>query len=132
MAKNTNSNTWAGWTVFASFMMIMIGFFQAIVGLTAIIRDEFYVVVPNALISVDVTSWGWVHLLLSLFVIAAGYAVMDGKVWGRTVGVLLALGGAVVNLAFIPYYPIWSILLVVVNVVVIYALTVHGRDIVSK
>lgn len=132
MAKNNNSNVWAGWTVFASFMMIMIGFFQAIVGLTAILKDEFYVVVPNALISVDVASWGWVHLLLSILVIFAGYAVMDGKVWGRTVGVLLALGGAVVNLAFIPYYPIWSILLVVVNVVVIYALTVHGRDIVSE
>ena len=132
MAKNTNSNAWACWTVFASFMMIMIGFFQALVGLTAIIRDEFYVVVPNALISVDVTTWGWVHLLLSILVIFAGYAVMDGKVWGRTVGVLLALGGAVVNLAFIPYYPIWSILLVMINVVVIYALTVHGRDIVSE
>lgn len=65
-------------------------------------------------------------------ILFAGYAVMDGKVWGRTVGVLLALGGAVVNLAFIPYYPIWSILLVMINVVVIYALTVHGRDIVSE
>lgn len=132
MAKNTNSNVWAGWTVFASFMMIMIGFFQAIVGLTAILKDDFYVLVPKALITVSVTSWGWVHLLLSVLVVFAGYAVMDGKVWGRTVGVLLALGGAVVNLAFIPYYPIWSILLVVVNVVVIYALTVHGRDIVSE
>ncbi len=132
MAKNSNSNVWAGWTVFASFMMIMIGFFQAIVGLTAILKDDFYVLVPKALITVSVTSWGWVHLLLSVLVIFAGYAVMDGKVWGRTIGVLLALGGAVVNLAFIPYYPIWSIILVIVNVVVIYALTVHGRDIVSE
>lgn len=128
MAKQTSSDSWTGWVVFASFMMIMIGFFQAIVGLTAIFKDAFYVAVPNALITVDVTTWGWVHLLLSILVIFAGYAVMDGKVWGRTIGVLLALGGAVVNLAYIPYYPIWSILLVVVNVVVIYALTVHGRE----
>lgn len=132
MAKNSNSNVWAGWTVFASFMMIMIGFFQAIVGLTAILKDDFYVVAPKALITVSVTSWGWVHLLLSVLVIFAGYAVMDGKVWGRTIGVLLALGGAIVNLAFIPYYPIWSIMLVIVNVVVIYALTVHGRDIIEE
>lgn len=128
MAKQNGSDGWTGWVVFASFMMIMIGFFQAIVGLTAIFKDAFYVAVPNALITVDVTTWGWVHLLLSILVIFAGYAVMDGKVWGRTIGVLLALGGAVVNLAYIPYYPIWSILLVVVNVVVIYALTVHGRE----
>jgi len=127
MAKPSNSNGWTGWVVFASLMMIMVGFFQAIVGLTAIIRDQFYVVSPHALVSVDVSTWGWVHLALSLLVIAAGYAVMDGKVWGRTVGVLMALASAVVNLAFIPYYPVWSTLVVVVNIIVIYALTVHGR-----
>lgn len=131
MAKNNSSNAWVGWTTFAAFMMIMIGFFQAIVGLTAIIKDQFFVLVPQALISVDVSTWGWVHLLLSILVIFAGYAVMDGKVWGRTVGVLLALGSAVVNLAFVPYYPVWSILIILVNIVVIYALTVHGRDVVS-
>lgn len=127
MAKQNNSNGWTGWVVFASLMMIMVGFFQAIVGLTAILRDTFYVVSPNALITVDVTTWGWVHLLLSILVIFAGYAVMEGKVWGRTVGVLMALSSAVVNLAFIPYYPVWSTLVVVVNIIVIYALTVHGR-----
>jgi hypothetical protein len=127
MAKQQSSDGWAGWVMFASFMMIMVGFFQAIVGLTAILKDNFFVVTQNNLIQVDIATWGWVHLLLSILVIFAGYAVMDGKVWGRTLGVILALGGAVANLAFIPYAPIWSTLLVVINVVVIYALTVHGR-----
>lgn len=127
MSKSSNSNGWTGWVAFASVMMIMVGFFQAIVGLTAILKDKFYVVSPHVLVSIDVTTWGWVHLLLSLLVIAAGYAVMNGKVWGRTIGVLMALASAVANVAFIPYYPVWSTLVVVVNVIVIYALTVHGR-----
>lgn len=131
MAKNNKgSDGWTGWVVFASYMMILIGFFQSIVGLTAIFKDAFYVALPsaNTLVTVNVNTWGWVHLLLSIMIIFAGYAVMEGKVWGRTVGVLLALGSAVANLAFIPYYPIWSIIIIAVNVVVIYALTVHGRD----
>ncbi len=127
MATKTSSDGWTGWVVFASFMMILSGFFQAIVGLTAVVKDEFFVVAPQALITFDVTTWGWVHLLLSILVIFAGLAVLDGKVWGRTVGVLLALGSAIANLAFVPYYPVWSILVIVVDIVVIYALTVHGR-----
>ena len=74
------------------------------------------------------TTWGWVHFLLGLLVLFAGYAVMNGKVWGRTIGVLLAILSAVINLAFVPYYPIWSILVITVDILVIYALTVHGRD----
>lgn len=127
MATNKSSDGWTGWVVFASFMMILSGFFQAIVGLTAIVKDQFFVAVPQALITFDVSTWGWVHLVLSILVVFAGLAVLDGKVWGRTVGVLLALGSAIANLAFVPYYPVWSILVIVVDVVVIYALTVHGR-----
>ncbi len=127
MAKQNSSDGWTGWVVFASFMMIMIGFFQAIVGLTAIVKDQFFVATPQALVSIDVSTWGWVHLALSILVILAGYAVMDGKVWGRTVGVVIALASAVANLAFIPYYPVWSVIVIAVDVLVIYALTVHGR-----
>ncbi len=131
MATKKSSDGWTGWVVFASFMMILSGFFQAIVGLTAIIKDQFFVVTPNALINVDVTTWGWVHLLLSVLVIFAGLAVLDGRVWGRTIGVLLALGSAVANLAFVPYYPVWSIIVITVDVLVIYALTVHGKALVE-
>jgi hypothetical protein len=130
MATNSSNQVtgWVGWVAFASFMMMLGGFFQAFEGLTAIVKDQFFVVTPSALISVDVSTWGWIHLLVGILLIFAGSAVMQGKIWGRTLGVLLALASAIVNLAFIPYYPIWSILIIVVDVLVVYALVVHGGE----
>jgi hypothetical protein len=128
MATNNGSDGWVGWVAFASFMMVLVGFFQAFVGLTAIIKDQFFVVTKDYLITVDVNQWGWVHLLLGLLLIFAGFAVLQGKVWGRTLGVLLALVSAAANLAFIPYYPLWSIMVIVIDIVVIHALIVHGGE----
>lgn len=119
---------WAGWVAFASFMMMLTGAFGALVGLTAIFRDTFFVITQESLITVDVTSWGWWHLFLGVLVFFAGIAVLSGKVWGRTIGVTLAILSALTNMLFIPYYPVWSLLIIAVDVAVIYALTVHGRE----
>lgn len=128
MAKQKEVTGWTGWVGFAAFMMMLVGFMGIFEGLTAILKDNFYLVTNNYLINVDVTTWGWVHLILSLIIVLAAFAVLSGKVWGRAIGVLLALISAVVNMAWIPYYPWWSILIVTVNVVVIYALVVHGDE----
>jgi hypothetical protein len=120
---------WVGWLVFAGVMMILVGAFQAIDGLIALFNDELYVVRPDGLVvNVDYTAWGWTHLLLGVVLIAAGYAVFSGKVWGRTLGVVAALVSAVVNFAFIPAYPVWSLLIIAVDVLVIYALIAHGGE----
>ena len=123
-------SSWAvGWTVFAAFMMIMIGVFHAIAGLAGIIEDEFYAVTPNYVFEFDATTWGWIHLLLGIVIVLAGFGLFSGAVWARTVGVILALVSAVGNFAFIPWYPVWSIVMIAINVAVIWALTAHGRDI---
>ena len=120
---------WVGWLVFAGIMMILVGSFQAIDGLVALFKDELYVVRPNGLVvNVDYTAWGWVHLLLGLVLIAAGAAVFSGRIWGRTLGVIAAIISAVVNFAFIPAYPVWSLLIITVDVLVIYALIAHGGE----
>ena len=120
---------WVGWLVFAGVMMVLVGTFQAIDGLIALFNDELYVVRPSGLVvNVDYTVWGWVHLLLGILLIAAGYAVFSGKVWGRTLGVIAAMLSAVVNFAFIPAYPVWSLLIITVDVLVIYALIAHGGE----
>ena len=62
-------------------------------------------------------------------VVLAGFALFSGAVWARTVGVILAVLSAIANFAFIPYYPVWSIVMIAVNITVIWALTAHGRDI---
>lgn len=117
----------AGWIMFAGVMMITIGIFQAFIGLVALINDEFYVVTPDYLLQFDATTWGWIHLIVGLIVLASGFGVFSGNVLARTVGVLVALGSMLSNFAWLPWYPIWAITIIVIDVLVIWALTVHGR-----
>jgi hypothetical protein len=121
---------WAvGWTGFAAFMMLMIGTFHAIAGLAGILEDEVYVATPKYIFEFDATAWGWIHLILGIVVVLAGFGLFSGAVWARTVGVILAVLSAIANFAFIPWYPLWSITIIAVDVAVIWALTAHGRDI---
>jgi len=120
---------WTGWVVFASTMMILVGFFQAIEGIVAIFDDGFYRVTEGGLVvDVDYTVWGWTHLLLGAVLIGAGAGVLVGNIVARGVAVVVAMLSALVNLVFIEAYPIWSILIIAVDVLVIYALIVHGRE----
>jgi hypothetical protein len=119
----------AGLTVFAAVMMMMIGAFQVIQGIIALANDTFYVVGAEYVFQFDVTTWGWIHLLLGALVAVAGYFVLQAKVWARTVGVIVAVVSALFNFAWLPYYPVWSILIIALNVFVIWALTVRGRDV---
>ena len=119
----------AGLTVFAAVMMMMIGAFQVIQGIIALANDTFYVVGAEYVFQFDVTTWGWIHLLLGALVAVAGYFVLQAKVWARTVGVIVAVISALFNFAWLPYYPVWSILIIALNVFVIWALTVRGRDV---
>jgi hypothetical protein len=118
-----------GLILFAATMMIMAGTFQAITGLVAVFENEFYVATRNYLFQFDVTTWGWIHLLVGLVVAAAGVAVLSGRVWGRAIGITLAVLSAIANFLFIPYYPFWSLLIITLDVFVIWALSAHGRDI---
>jgi hypothetical protein len=120
---------WTGWVAFAATMMILLGTFQAIEGFVAIFDDGYYGVTSSGLvINVDYTVWGWTHLLLGVLVALAGIGVMAGNLAARTVGVLLAGLSAIANLLFIEAYPVWSIIVITVDILVIYALTVHGRE----
>jgi len=118
-----------GVTVFASVMMIMTGFFQAIAGIVALVNDQFYVAGPEWVFQFDTTTWGWIHLTLGVLVALAGVALFSGAVWARTVGVVLAILGGVAAFAWLPWYPIWALVLITAAVVVVWALTAHGRDI---
>ncbi len=117
-----------GFITFAGVMMIMTGGFQTLAGLVGVVQDEFYVSTRNYVFELDATTWGWIHMLMGLVVVAAGFAVLAGQTWGRVVGILLALGSALTNFAFLPYYPFWSMLIIALDVFVIWALAVHGRE----
>ena len=120
---------WAvGFILFAGVMMIMAGSFQAFSGLVALFENEFYVATRNYLFQFDATAWGWIHLIGGALVALAGFAVMAGQTWARVVGIILAVLSAFANFTFIPYYPFWAIMIIAVDVFVIWALAVHGRD----
>ena len=95
----------------------------------ALFDDTYYLVADSGLVvSVDYTTWGWIHLLLGVVAAAAGLAVMAGRMWGRTVGIILAVISAIVNMLFIAAYPVWSIIIITLDVIIIYALAVHGGE----
>jgi hypothetical protein len=118
----------AGFVMFAAVMMMLAGSFQVFAGLAALFEDDFFVVGPNYVYDVDVTAWGWIHLLLGLVVFAAGAGVISGAPWARVVGITLASLSALANFFFIPYYPIWSLVIIGLDILVIWALAVYGRD----
>jgi hypothetical protein len=125
---STVSGTAVGFTLFAAVMMIMIGAFQAIAGVVALVNDTFYVVGQEWVFQLDVTTWGWIHLALGIVIGLAGAALFSGAVWARTVGVVVAIVSAVLSFAWLPWYPIWAVLVITADVFVIWALTAHGRD----
>jgi hypothetical protein len=120
---------WAvGFILFAAILMIMVGVFQALQGLIAIFENEFYLATRNYTFQFDATTWGWIHLLLGLLVAFAGYGLLSGRTWARLLAITLAALSATANFLFIPYYPFWSLLLVTLNILVIWAITAHGGE----
>ncbi|CAM3420722.1 hypothetical protein OCAE111667_09105 [Occultella aeris] len=128
MSENP-SGTAVGFTVFAGTVMIIVGVLHAIQGLVALFNDTFYVVGQEYVFQFDVTTWGWTHLLLGILVGFAGFFIFRGAVWARTIGVIVAALSVIVNFAWLPYYPVWSLIIIALDVFVIWALTAHGRDI---
>jgi len=111
-----------GFTVFASTMMIILGAFHAIQGFVALLDDEFYVQVPNYTFRFDLTSWGWIHIIVGVIVAIAGYALLAGRLWARAVGIALAALSAIANFLWLPYYPVWSTIGIALAIAVIWGL----------
>jgi hypothetical protein len=120
----------SGWAAsgitFAATMLLLIGIFQAIAGLSAIFDDQFYVVGANYAFDLDVTAWGWVHLIIGLLLITAGWGLFSRSTWGAAMAIFVASLSAVANFFFIPYYPFWAILIIALDVWVIWAVTRPG------
>ena len=120
----------SGWVIggvtFASTIMILIGIFQAFAGLEAIIDDDFYVVTQNYAFDLDTTAYGWIHLILGIVIVCAGFALWARKTWAAIVAIFLAMLSAIANFFFIPYYPFWSILMIALAIWVIWAITRPG------
>ena len=125
----TELSGWVGWIAFAGFMLVMVGTFHIFQGLIALFAHEYFLVGQNGMsIHVNFTTWGWIQLIGGIIVVAAGVGMFSGKPWARAVGVLVAMVSAIVNVGFLAAYPIWSIMMIGIDILVIWALIVHGRE----
>ncbi|HEU5473519.1 MAG TPA: hypothetical protein VFV67_22975 [Actinophytocola sp.] len=117
----------SGWAIggitFAATIMLMVGVFQAIAGLVALFDDQFYVVGDNYTFKFDITAWGWIHLILGIGLAIAGYGLFTRATWAGIVAMTLAVLSGIANFFFIPYYPIWSLVIIALDVWVIWSLT---------
>ncbi|HEY7478590.1 MAG TPA: hypothetical protein VIB62_10170 [Actinomycetota bacterium] len=129
MSQHRTSGWAIGWTYFAAFMMVLIGAFHALAGVFAVIDDAFYDTPGEYFLQFDASTWGWIHLILGVVVVLAGFALFSGAVWARTVGVVMAMISAIVAFAWLPWHPVMAVILIAVAVSVIWALTAHGRDV---
>ena len=122
--SNSTRTVAATSSVFAATMMMVVGAIQALQGLVAVIDGRtFFVATPNYLLSLNATTWGWIHLIFGVVVGVAGYFVLTGNVVARSVGIVLAAVQALINFVWLPYYPIWGVIVIAVDIVVIWALS---------
>jgi hypothetical protein len=126
MSTMTTDRAVSGWAkglaAFAGAVMILVGFFHAFNGLAAIFEDDFFVLRANYAFDIDISAWGWIHLILGVIVVFAGISIFTGATWARGVGIVLALLSAFANFLFIPYYPVWAVLIIALDIAIIWAL----------
>ena len=119
---------WTGWITFAGVMMIISGGLNAFSGLVGIVNDEWVVWTNRGSVYLDITQWGWVHLIMGLVVLLSGFGVFSGNVLARFVGVAAVGLSLIANFMFLPAYPLWSMIIITMDVLVIWALTAHGSE----
>ncbi len=124
----TGRTGWTGWIAFAGIMMMISGGLNALYGFVALVNDEWVVWTNQGNLYLDITEWGWVHLIIGLIVLFSGIGVFTGNILARIVGIIAASISLIANFFFMPAYPLWAITVVVIDVLVIWALTAHGAE----
>jgi hypothetical protein len=116
-------------TLVAGILMVMSGIFHAQEGLIALRNGSFYVLTPKYAFGIDVTVWGWIHLLLGILVAVAGVCLLLGQRWARIAAIAAAMLSAIASFLFIPYDPALAIVVLAFDIAVIWVLTVHGGEV---
>ena len=128
-AGTQSVSPWAhGIAVFAGVIMIVGGAFQAVEGLAGIVNDEWLVVLPNYIYAFDLTLWGWLHLLVGLALLVIGIFLLRGATWARVAGMIIAGISALLNFIWLPHSPWWSLMVIAIDILVIWALANYRRE----
>jgi hypothetical protein len=119
---------WTGFVIFGGCIMILVGSFNMVQGLVGIFDNDFYARTDSAIISLNYTGWGWYLLIMGALLVFTGFGVMVGQFWARLVAVILLMINAISHLFFMPAYPLWSLVVIALDVLVIYSIVAHGRE----
>lgn len=129
ISTDQRMSPWAGGhIVLASAILVIAGVWQVFAGTAALVHDRIYVDTPRYLYAFDLTFWGWAQLLTGILSLAAGYAGFRGLTWARALGIGLAAFSSIIQFMFLPYYPIWSLLVIALDVVVIWGMATYEGD----
>jgi vacuolar-type H+-ATPase subunit I/STV1 len=120
---------WVGWVYFAGMLMFLVGVFQMIAGFVALFKNDIYVAGSSGLVVFDYSQWGWIHIFLGLLLFITAISVMAGSTWARIFGAIIVGLNAISNFAFLPASPIWSTIIIAVDILIIWALLVHGGEV---
>ena len=126
---DSTEQSWAfGLTLFAAAFMMISGVITAIQGIVALANSDFYVVGRKYTFQFDITAWGWILLLLGIVVAGIGFFLYQGQTWARWTALVVVALSMIANFAWLPYYPVWGIVVLAIDGAVIWALTVDTRD----
>ena len=136
MTQNAASRTadrpaspWAtGLALFAGIMMVMIGVMDFFYGIMAVAEDDIYVKAPNYVFKFTTTGWGWIHIVVGVLLVVIGAGVLMGQGWARMCGIFVVAVAAVGNFLSMPYYPLWSLVLLALDIFVIWGLATSDPD----
>ena len=109
-------------STFAGVMLLVVGIFQFLQGLVALINGDVFLTTPNYILQFNASAWGWIHLVFGAVVAVAGYFILTGNVVARGAGIAIAGLQAIVNFMWLPYYPLWSVIIIAIDVFVIWSL----------
>ena len=129
MARSSQVTAWVGWVWFAGIVLVTIGFFNAISGLVAVFSPNSLVGVTDAgIVVLDVSTRGWIHLVIGVLLVLTGFALLSGKGWARMVAIVLVVLNGVAQFTTLQVTPWWSLITIVLDVFVLWALVVHGDE----
>jgi hypothetical protein len=129
MAGNDHGGAWATWVAFAGIMMITLGIFDVLGGVAALFSDDYFAVTKDGLLVSNYKAVGAIHLAFGVLLVGVGWALLQLKEWARVVAVVLVVANAAVHVAFLNAQPIWGLIMVAIDVLVVYALTVRWADV---
>jgi hypothetical protein len=120
--RDETSDTAYGVSIFAGVLLATLASFEILQGLSAVLKDDIYVKGANYAYQISLTGWGWIHMLIGVIGVAVGIGILKGQVWAHSAGIGFAVLSALAQFAFLPYYPFWSMLIIALDILVIWAL----------